>query len=137
MNGKDIVISSRKYLGTHWEHMGRSVFGIDCTGLLVCSIRDAGGEVMDLNEYDFSDMYEELLKILRSQCIEISVKDIQEGDLLVFRAYRIYNHCGIYCGNSKFIHALNKTNIKQVIESELASVWLNSLTHVFRYKGVL
>lgn len=37
-----LITAARSYVGAPYRHLGRSRFGVDCLGLLVCAARDAG-----------------------------------------------------------------------------------------------
>lgn len=62
---------------------------------------------------------------------EINVNDMDIGDMLIFRIGRYESHGGLYIGDGKFIHHMNR----QLSRTENLSGWMKRLSRVVRYKG--
>lgn len=81
----DIVSAARGYLGTPFHHQGRAKgAGVDCIGLLVCSARDAGLDVIDRADYPRQPIPAELEAGLAANMDRIGVDEARAGDVLVF-----------------------------------------------------
>ncbi len=39
--------AARKYLGTPFRHQGRTIYGMDCLGLVLTSLKDSGKFLKD------------------------------------------------------------------------------------------
>jgi hypothetical protein len=48
---EDFLKSAREYIGVPFHYQGRSKFGIDCIGLLICAAQDSGIELTDEFNY--------------------------------------------------------------------------------------
>lgn len=83
-----------RWEGTPYRYGGNSRNGVDCSGFVHITFRDALGiEVPRSTE-------------LLSRCgPTISPRRLAVGDILVFRASRTNLHVGIYVGRGQFIHA--------------------------------
>lgn len=80
-----ISAAARTYLGTPWRGQGRDHMGIDCVGIVVCSLRDIGLEVDEPTPPVYRNIDSKLLMdLLRKHCDRVSQADPQVGDIVVF-----------------------------------------------------
>jgi len=96
----------KSYLGVPYQKNGSSLFGIDCSGLVVEVYRRYGG--MDL-PHDVNKLYKIAKKVKRNELVY--------GDLVFFALdYNKVSHVGIYIDEGKFVHS---SETKGVIISSL------------------
>lgn len=110
--GSDLVEAARDWLGVVYRHQGRTRFGVDCAGLVVCAMRDLGIEIADKRAYSRQPFNGELestgLKHFRP------VAQALPGDVFLMSfAGNPVSHVAIYTGEN-IIHSYS--NIGCVIE---------------------
>lgn len=136
---QQVVDTARRYVGVRYLHYGRDKNGLDCVGLLVRVGLDLGVQVDDLLEYDRQPTVkdaETLRLFYRRQTVERDVRNIQKGNLAMFKQAHYPCHLGIVFpegGEMKLIHA----NIfkRRVVEQPLGD-WYHDLIEVRDYPGV-
>jgi len=96
----------KSYLGVPYQKNGSSLFGIDCSGLVVEIYRRYGG--LDL-PHDVDKLYKIAKKVKRNELVY--------GDLVFFALdYNQVSHVGIYIDEGKLVHS---SETKGVIISSL------------------
>lgn len=135
--GEKIVKAAREYIGTPWHHSARlKGVGIDCIGLLYCTAKDVGIEVVDYPNYGRSDEFKRMVTHIKKYCVRINRKDEwEEGDIIVFRGRMMLNHCAIYSGEGNMIHAYDGANINAVVEQPLNDNWRDRIHSIYRYSS--
>lgn len=95
-----LIEQALKWKGTPWVDGGRSPSGIDCLGLLVVSVRDAGLPVQDHTELRSQSGMKMLVDAALRYCDEIPVRDMRRGALLLahIKGERDAKHIMIYDG---------------------------------------
>jgi murein DD-endopeptidase / murein LD-carboxypeptidase len=93
-----IISTARSYLGTRHAMGGTSKKGIDCSGMVMMSVKSSK-IVVPHNSHE-QGRYGKI----------VAVKDsLKRGDLVFFygsfKSYYFITHSGIYVGENKFIHA--------------------------------
>lgn len=140
----DIIRIARTYIGTPWHHAGRKKgVAVDCAGLLVCVSHELGVPVEDFVNYDRLDEYKSLVGVIGKYCEVVAEGQqllaggavLQAGDILVFRARQMYNHCGFYTGEGTMVHAYNTPGVERVVETAFDEHWWTRLSVVYRYRG--
>ena len=105
LTGEKIVAKAKKYLGTPyvWNSTDPDV-GFDCSGF-VYYVYNSLGYKMPRTQ---SKMY--------AQGTPVSKKNLQPGDVVFFQnTYKEgISHCGIYVGDSKFIHASSSGDVVKI-----------------------
>ena len=133
-----IVKAARRWIGTPY-HDQASVRGVgcDCLGLLRGVWRDVvGPEPMPVPPYsrDWGEAgpFEVLAQAARVAMQELDVSEARTGDVILFRmrAGAIAKHVGILSGQSRFIHAYERTG---VIEEYLTPTWQRRIAFAFRF----
>ena len=102
-------IDTRKYLGIPFRHNGRGMDGVDCLGLMLMVLRDAGidlpdddGRPIDPRWYDIDP--ERLIRGLGRYGQRINITEIQPLDVVVFSFHGKPRHAGVMIDRSRFIH---------------------------------
>jgi len=105
-----VIYASRKYEGTPYVYGSMSASGLDCSGFICLSFKDALGVFLPRSA---SGLY--------SWAERITLERAQPGDLLFFRTDNSRNitHVGLYLGNRRFIHAASSGSVTGVIYSSL------------------
>lgn len=98
-----------EWKGTKYRYGGTTKKGVDCSGLVQAFYRD---------KYNLS--LPRSSKEMAKEGERISRKNIQIGDLILFKTGWRTSHVGIYTGNNKFLHTSTK---KGVIISNIDSYW--------------
>lgn len=115
-----IIKTARSYTGTKYKYGGTSRAGMDCSGLMCISFKEAG-IILPRTSNEQSKFGK-----------EVKESEIQEGDLVFFTDKKGNNkitHVGLITqvqapGNVKFIHASTKVG---VIETDLFSNYYKPL----------
>ena len=136
VTGQMIVDAARTYLGVPFRHDGRNRDGIDCVGLVVCSLRDLGIDVTDQLGLGRFDSFETLC-----QTFELHAERVDGGmllgDALVFRGRLMDNHVALYAGNGEMVHAYNGSSVGRVVVQPLDESWMARLARVYRLRGAI
>ncbi len=93
LTADSFIAAARAYLGVPWRHQGRSRFGIDCVGLLVCVARDLGIRIEDMRAYEREPRAHDLARMLRRHCVARRPAAARPGDIAVMG--RPATHVGI------------------------------------------
>jgi probable lipoprotein NlpC len=103
-----LIDAAGQYRGIPYRYGGRDRKGLDCSGLIYLSFRDALGVSVPLNS-------EQLYR-----WVEPAPSDaVQIGDLIFFKTSDTISHVGIYIGDGKFIHSASSGPKTGVIYSSL------------------
>ncbi|MAZ04061.1 MAG: hypothetical protein CMN56_13095 [Sneathiella sp.] len=117
-----IIESARGWIGTRWQHQGRSrAGGVDCLGLIVMVAREAGLPMRDVTTYRRRQDGRQLLSGIHRQLENIPTTNWKEGDIGVFKESSFPIHVGflgLQDGVPTVIHAHARR--RQVIEEPLA-----------------
>ena len=105
-----VIETSKKYLGTPYQYGGMSHNGMDCSGFLCQSFKDALGVSLPRSAAGLYTWTE-----------RIPLDKAQPGDFLFFRTGPNNNitHVGLYLGGRRFIHAASSGPKTGVIYSSL------------------
>jgi len=131
----DVVAAARGYVGTPFKHQGRLPgVGLDCVGLVICALREAGYACRDTSAYSRwpkpSMMRRELLT--ESRQLERG-ETMQPADVMWFRIKRNPQHLGLYDGDGGMIHAFNISG--RVEHHALTPEWLVKRETILVYRG--
>jgi probable lipoprotein NlpC len=105
-----VINAAGAYRGTPYQYAGLDRKGLDCSGLVYVSFRDALGVSVPRTT---TGLYAWVEKVTADQ--------IQPGDLLFFKTDNSgkMSHVGIYAGGGRFIHAASAGPVTGVIYSAL------------------
>jgi len=113
-----VIDASKKYTGTPYRYGGMTAKGVDCSGFICLSFKDALGVALPRSA---SGLY--------SWVERTTVDKAQPGDFLFFKTDRSGNitHVGLYLGERRFIHAASSGKETGVIYSSLnEKYWANA-----------
>jgi len=107
---RKVLAAAAALKGTPYRYGGISPQGLDCSGLVYLSFREALGVAVPRTtkeQYAWAD--------------PLPAEKLQAGDLVFFRttADAAVSHVGIYAGDRRFIHAASDGRATGVIESSL------------------
>jgi len=119
MNARRKVIeAATNYLGTPYKYGGMSASGMDCSGFLCQSFKEALGVSLPRSS---SSLY--------TWTVRVTLEKAQPGDFLFFRTGTGsgITHVGLYLGSRKFIHAASSGPKTGVIYSDMDErYWANA-----------
>src|SRR5262245_42725184 len=100
ITAEQFVEAARAYIGVPYVHAGRTRFGVDCVGLLLCAAHDAGITQWDMVNYSSVVNCERLARDIERFC-EVMPDGIalRPGDVLLFSILNRPQHTGIYVGD--------------------------------------
>lgn len=108
-----LLAAAESYLGTPYRYGGLDRRGLDCSGLVYLSFRDA----LDISVPRSAEA-------LYTWTEKIPAADIQTGDLVFFITTGPgISHVGIYTGNGRFIHAPSEGTETGVMYSRLSEAY--------------
>ncbi|MHA2066682.1 MAG: C40 family peptidase [Candidatus Thorarchaeota archaeon] len=134
----DIIQIARGWKGVRFRHQGRNRNGIDCAGLVVKVAEEIGMDTsMDRTDYVRRSTSVDFLKEFEKNFTWKNPKDVQPGDILVFRDNAYPYHTAIV-GDSlnglTLIHAY--ANRKQVVEEMYSEEWIKKRVAAFEFPEV-
>ena len=105
-----VIAAAKKYENAPYRYGGMTASGMDCSGFICLSFKDAIGVTLPRSS---SDLY--------SWVEKIPVEIAQPGDLLFFKTDNTGNisHVALYLGDRRFIHAASAGPKRGVIYSNL------------------
>lgn len=97
-----------KYLGIPYVHLGRTMQGLDCYGLIILVYKDLGFELIDLTDYEKNwslkgnDLF---IENYQKQWERVDVSRL--FDVVLFRGTKsVTNHAGIFLEGDRFLHCM-------------------------------
>lgn len=144
MRGQDLVDAARCYVGTPFHHQGRLLnVGVDCAGLLICSARDAGRDLLaeakraGFNDDQLKRYGKDLKTDYLTRMLEViaePIQDLRVGAVLLFRVKLSRSpHLGIRT-HKGMIHAFDR--VGEVVETGIDTWWYRFLESCWALKGM-
>lgn len=132
---KSLSDEALKWLGTPVLHQGRSPLGVDCVGLVVCSLRNLGFDTKgDFTNYTRRGTIRGFVKYFQdSNLKQFKLQDMAKDDILIVREAVHPIHVGIVGGEPgdfTFIHAHSTRG--RVVEDPMAGRWERRRIAIFR-----
>lgn len=127
---------ARSYVGVRWRHRGRSRFGIDCIGVVVCSLPAAGLQMRDRLNYGREPWNDGLDREMREHFGE-PVADMQSGDIvtMIGDGQPAAGHVGVVASNANgltLIHSYNTLANSVVVEHSIDKFWIDRIVAIYR-----
>jgi len=127
---ENVIAAARGCLGTPFHHQGRMPgVGLDCIGLIVVALRQAGMEIQDNITYARQPSAAQLQQELDDHGF-IRVEAMQPGDILLFRFNRAPQHVALCTESNRMIHAYAPTG--KVVECGIGTSWQNRMCGIYR-----
>lgn len=124
----------QSWMGTKWVHnQACKGVGADCVQFIVKAAQNVNvlPKEYKTRKYDKDWAMHNARSILREEISKlaekINIKDIQEGDVILFMTGRTSGHIGVYLGGNKVIHSHIRNGVSTVefnnINTTIESVW--------------
>jgi cell wall-associated NlpC family hydrolase len=132
-----LVEAARGMIGTPFKHQGRLPgVGVDCAGLVICALADAGVSIRDVKGYGRLPAHGVFMGVVDDHSDRIEQADIQVGDLMVFAFRAEPQHIAVVsCVDPvRIIHAYSA--IGRVVEHGMDETWQTRLRGCYRVRGI-
>jgi len=132
-----IVEAARGMIGTPFKHQGRLPgVGVDCAGLVICALADAGVSIRDVKGYGRLPAHGVFMGVVEDHFDRIEQADIQVGDLMVFAFSAEPQHIAVVsCVDPvRIIHAYS--DIGRVVDHGMDATWQTRLRGCYRVRGI-
>lgn len=137
IDGQAIVEEARKWIGTPFVHQGRTRFGVDCIGLVICvrhAVEPMPELLQEVTNYARRPKDGLLLERIANYCEPISQPEAGSVAIIQWHRKQPPSHVVILTGEGTMIHSYR--NVERVCEVGYRSRWVQ-LTHaIFRLPGV-
>jgi len=136
-----LIAAARSFLGVPFRHLGRSRRGVDCLGLVVCSMQAIGREMADRKAYGRDPVADGMAHAARAHFgapvwRKGQPMSLQSGDVVLMQWDQEPNHVALITdyphGGLAVIHALAHKSVRRVVEHRLAGPWPERITEGFR-----
>lgn len=130
----EVVAAARACIGTPFRHQGRLPgVGLDCAGLGIVAAKAAGIAIKDFSGYPHLPFDGMLKKMFDEQegLQQITVNDIEFGDVLLMRISAAPQHVAIYVGGGYMVHAYQA--IGKVAEHRIDELWRRKIVAAYRF----
>jgi cell wall-associated NlpC family hydrolase len=134
----DIVKEARSWIGTRFLHQGRSRFGVDCVGLVICVVQALDPEWKGADNapttYTRRPKDGELIDQISANCLRL--KRIEKGALVLMQFPKMVSpsHVALYTGEGTIVHAHSVT--RHVCEVGFRGIWERDTHSFWRLPGV-
>lgn len=129
--GEQIAAAAEAMVGIPFRHQGRNPkLGVDCVGVVLCSVWAAGCEVPDCLGYGPIPNASMLMRELEGRADRVHMDDAMPGDVMLFQRHGSPTHFGIMVAGNHFVHAHQKTG--SVRKDELSRLWRSLLHSIWR-----
>jgi len=134
---KDLAAAAETLVGTRFHWHGRSPgVGVDCAGVIVCSIDMCGYDRLAEPRYTKCENLDLALAWLGNFAKRVpGHSSIHEGDILIWEIEPNRLHAGIAVGDSYFVHADTSPGVRKVVKVPLTDDWISKIAFVYRVGG--
>lgn len=129
----EVIIEARRWLGVPFRHQGRTRYGVDCVGLVICVAAKLGIIPIDLDRRDYgrTPSRDELANKVREYCEPAD--DLQPGCIAAIRWNKELAHMAIFTGTT-LIHSYE--NVGGVVEHGYRRRWVRLVDSAWLLPGV-
>lgn len=136
ISGDRIAEEARRWVGTPYVHQGRTRFGVDCVGLIVCvrhAVEPIPAWLEEQTNYRPVPSDDRLLQRVATHCDRIETAE--QGCLIVIKwPYSQHPaHVALFA-DGNMIHAYGK--VREVVEHGYRGPWLRQTHSLWRLPGV-
>lgn len=133
------IAAARARVGVRFRHQGRSATHLDCIGLMVTALADAGMACTDRRAYGRNPQRDDLRAALRQHfgppvAIAPDLSAVQPGDIALMVWHLRPQHVAVFGdymqGGLSLIHA--DANFGAVVEHAFAAPWVDRVAEVYR-----
>ena len=132
----NIEIAARTLINTPYKHQGRTLAGLDCSGVIVVTAMIAGLTDSIWGQTNYSrNSNNSLQQGLERYCSQR--EQLQAGTIALFKLSPIPYHCGIitnYKEGLGLLHAYE--NVGKVREHALIPWWRDKIYKIYGFPGV-
>lgn len=136
---ENFIPTLRTFLGTNFKHQGRvkknknNLGGVDCLGLIVCSLKELGINVEDNTNYSRKPDAIFLQNQLEAKLNKKTTLEV--NDILLFKIASNPQHLGVITEKTQdgfyFIHAYQPAG--KVVEATLDKTWQKRLFGIYSF----
>lgn len=131
-----VVTEARRWLGVPYVHQGRTVYGVDCVGLVLCvrhSIVPWAALEGELRNYARHPQDGLLVERVQAHCHRLDAPE--DGAMILIRWPKTAHasHVALYAGGN-LIHAYQRA--RKVVETGFRAHWLRNAHSYWRLPGV-
>lgn len=132
----ELVNEARKWIGVPFRHQGRSKYGVDCIGFIICA-RDAAEAwplgMLEITSYSRNATDATMLDKLNTHCIPTTKAEVGGVILIRWPKMKLPTHVAL-CVGGNMLHAYRRTG--RVIEVGYREPWVRMTTGFYRLPGV-
>lgn len=125
-----------KYIDIHFTEKGRGMAGCDCWGLVFLIYRDLLDTELPLYLDSYQNTADEKVVSAAIRNEKVNWEEVdkaQPGNVVLIRLKGQPMHVGVYLGNGRFIHCLDKVGV--VIEKVNSITWRDRIVGYYKYSG--
>lgn len=133
--GQQIIDEARRWKGVRYVHQGRSKFGVDCIGLVIC-VRDAiEAAPMLMSETTDYARHPQGILIAKAEQHCTRLTKPEPGCIILIKWFKDLHpsHAALYCGEN-MIHCYK--NVNKVVEVGYRAQWVKWTHSFWRLPGV-
>lgn len=134
MNKQAIIDEARTWLGTKWIHnQALKGGGADCSQFVIAVFKNVGllpktyKSIKYNRDWALHNSESKLLIEVKKYCKQVNIKDLQAGDILLYKSGKCASHIAIYLGNDKLIHSKIRAGVVEAYiwehKKDLVSAW--------------
>ena len=136
MTGADVVTEARRWLGVPYVHQGRTRYGVDCIGLVICvrhAVEAWPAALREVRNYARRPADALLVDRIAAHCQRIEAPE--DGCVILVRwpNHAHATHTALYAGGH-LIHAYQFAG--RVVETGHRAHWLRDTDSYWRLPGV-
>ena len=135
ITGEDVIAEARRWLETRYVHQGRTRFGVDCIGYVIC-VRNAIDPIPDIMREVTNyarNPQAVLIERIQKYCTRIHTPEV--GCIILIRWFKDEHpsHAAIYAGET-MMHSYK--NAGKVVEVGYRAQWVRWTHSFWRMPGV-
>lgn len=131
-----LVSEARGWVGVPYVHQGRTRYGVDCIGLVLCvraALAPWAALALEVRNYERHPKDGLLLARVQANCVQLDAPE--DGAMILVRWPKTLHpsHAAIYAGGN-LIHAYQRA--RRVVETGFRAHWARNAHSFWRLPGV-